>query len=201
MSETLDILTVDAKIRANFVAEISQIDTHKLRLLEIDKSLNVKSIKPRIRNTLIQAKKDIEEYIYNLHHQIDYNLYMIKTISLVDEYTKILKIPEKITFMGRPIRKNPVKDELIKKYLEIACTYVNIDMGVDLKQSTTITCTNCSNRKDFEIVDYSTYICMKCYAQQNIMKHVSSYNDIERINISSKYMYDRKVHFRDCIKQ
>ena len=33
------------------------------------------------------------------------------------------------------------------------------------------------------------------------MKHTSSYNDIDRVNISSKYMYDRKVHFRDCIKQ
>jgi len=201
MSDTLDILTVDAKIRANFLAEIAQIDTHKLRLLEIEESLKVESIKPRIRNTLIQAKKDLEKYIHNLHHQIDYNFYMIKTIPLVDEYTKILKIPLKITFMGRPQRGNPMKEELVRKYIEIASTYVDIDMGVDPKQSTTIACTNCSNKKDFEIVDYSIYICMKCYAQQNIMKHVSSYNDIDRINISSKYMYDRKVHFRDCIKQ
>ena len=33
------------------------------------------------------------------------------------------------------------------------------------------------------------------------MKNVSSYRDIDRVNISSKYLYDRKIHFRDCIKQ
>tara|TARA_Y100000389_G_C17381922_1_gene474846 strand:- start:642 stop:1226 length:585 start_codon:yes stop_codon:yes gene_type:complete len=33
------------------------------------------------------------------------------------------------------------------------------------------------------------------------MKHNSCYHDIERINISNKYTYDRKIHFRDCIKQ
>jgi hypothetical protein len=33
------------------------------------------------------------------------------------------------------------------------------------------------------------------------MKHNSSYTDIDRVNISSKYTYDRKVHFRDCINQ
>jgi ribosomal protein S24E len=33
------------------------------------------------------------------------------------------------------------------------------------------------------------------------MKHNSSYTDIDRVNISCKYTYDRKVHFRDCINQ
>jgi hypothetical protein len=30
---------------------------------------------------------------------------------------------------------------------------------------------------------------------------VSSYKDVTRINISSKYCYDRRIHFRDCINQ
>ena len=33
------------------------------------------------------------------------------------------------------------------------------------------------------------------------MKNISSYKDIERVNISSKYIYDRRIHFRDCINQ
>jgi hypothetical protein len=57
------------------------------------------------------------------------------------------------------------------------------------------------NKKDFDIFEENTYICTKCYARQNVIKHSSSYTDIDRVNISSKYMYDPKIHFRDCIKQ
>jgi hypothetical protein len=202
MLNTLDILSIDGQIRSNFEAEISHIDVHQLRLIDIKKSLNMKSLKPRLRNILLKAENDLEKYLDNLHNQIDYNFYIIKTISLLEEYTKILKIPLKITFMGRQNRGNSIKNELIKKYIEIALNYVDIEVLVDTnKSNTNIKCINCENNKDFEIIDYSTYICMKCYAQQNIMKHVSSYNDIDRVNISCKYMYDRKVHFRDCIKQ
>ena len=62
-------------------------------------------------------------------------------------------------------------------------------------------CKNCNNKKDFDIVDGNIYICHDCSAQQVILKNVSSYRDIDRVNISNKYLYDRKIHFRDCINQ
>jgi hypothetical protein len=40
-----------------------------------------------------------------------------------------------------------------------------------------------------------------CGSQQEILLYTSTYKDIDRINISSKYTYDRRVHFRDCINQ
>ena len=42
---------------------------------------------------------------------------------------------------------------------------------------------------------------MNCGITKEIFCYTSSYKDTERANISSKYMYDRKVHFRDCINQ
>jgi len=64
-----------------------------------------------------------------------------------------------------------------------------------------ITCKNCPNKKNFEIIDTNIYICLICSYQQTVLKNVSSYKDVNRINISSKYTYDRKVHFKDCINQ
>jgi hypothetical protein len=108
--------------------------------------------------------------------------------------------------MGKPIKNTNEKNKLISEYLEIARKYVNIDIvpsnlpnEKDKKEK--IICKNCQNKKDFEIVDNNVYICSNCSVQQVILKNVSSYRDIDRVNITSKYVYDRKIHFRDCINQ
>jgi len=201
MSDSIDILSIDTKIRANFQSEMEKIDIHRARLVDIEESMTVSGLKARLHGTLLKAQKDLQDHIYNLENQIAYNFYIIKTVPLIEEYTDVLNIPQKISFMGKPQKKNLHKEKIIRQYLDIASTYVDIDIDPCSLEPGTIVCKNCSNKKDFEIIDYNIYTCMKCYTQQTIIKHVSSYNDIERVNISSKYMYDRKVHFRDCIKQ
>jgi ribosomal protein S27E len=44
-------------------------------------------------------------------------------------------------------------------------------------------------------------ICTECGCENTIYKEAMSYKDIDRITISSKYIYDRRIHFRDCINQ
>ena len=103
-------------------------------------------------------------------------------------------------FVGKPVKNNTEKQSIISKYLEVANKYVNIELEVSNKKQKII-CKNCNNKKDFDIIENNIYICMNCSARQVIMKNISSYRDIDRVNISSKYMYDRKIHFRDCINQ
>ena len=200
MSEQVDILGIDAKIRQNFQDQFDKLDTYKLRLDEIIDSLKMDYNNPRIQNNLEIARTDLIEYIKNLENQIDYNFYIIKSSPILEDYKKILKIPHKISFMGKTNKDNRIKTQLAQQFIDIASDYVNIDIDTNSKKEN-ISCPNCHNKKDFDIIEQNTYICMKCFAQQNIIKNISSYNDIDRINISSKYMYDRKVHFRDCIKQ
>ena len=89
------------------------------------------------------------------------------------------------------------KKHKIKRGFELCTGKLNND---NMEKKEKIICKNCSG-KDFDI-DESTniYICQFCSAQQFILKNVSSYRDINRINISAKYVYDRKIHFRDTIK-
>ncbi len=124
----------------------------------------------------------------------------METIPYIEQYKKILKTPIKVSFVGKPVKNNKEKGRVIDSYLEAASKYVDIELEKRVKIQK-ITCPNCSNRKEFDVVDGNTYTCTKCYARQTVMKHNSSYNDIDRVNIFSKYMYDRKVHFRDCINQ
>ena len=62
------------------------------------------------------------------------------------------------------------------------------------------TCTHCLVESEFFIHD-NNYVCEKCGFVCEIRPQMMSYKDIERINMSSKYTYDRRVHFKDCINQ
>ena len=118
-------------------------------------------------------------------------------------FSKILSKPLKVSFMSKDQTCNDEKDEkdeIKKEYLNIAKKYRNLN--IDIPQSNKITkivCDNCKN-KDFEITEcYS--ICISCGSMKEITTHLSSYKDVERVNMSIKYTYDRKVHFRDCLNQ
>ena len=118
---------------------------------------------------------------------------------------KIEKIKESTDSFKK--ENNKEKNKLITQYLEIAEKYVIIDIDFETNDKSTlsdkdrIVCNTCQNKKDFEIIDNNIYICSLCSTQQIILKNISSYKDNDRVNISSKYMYDRKIHFRDCINQ
>ena len=198
MSE-LDILSIDSIIRNNFEEEFKKIPEHKEKLQEIEESLKNENFRRRMKVNLEKARDELVHYIQELDTKINYHFYLIESVSFIEEYKNLLKIPVKVSFMGKAIKNNKEKIAIIDGYLEIANKYGDIVMEKRATQN--VTCTNCPNKKEFDIIDGNIYICTKCYARQIVMKHTSSYNDIDRVNISSKYMYDRKVHFRDCINQ
>lgn len=60
---------------------------------------------------------------------------------------------------------------------------------------------NCHNcLKNFEVED-EKYICKDCGCQKDILGNMTSYKDINRVNITYKFTYERIVHFKDCINQ
>ena len=196
----IDIIIIDKQIRDKFTKQYDNINIYVNRLQEIEKTLKNKCLPPRAINELLETKKNISKYIEDTENLVQYNFYILKTVDLIEDYKKILKKPIKISFMGKPSKNNKKKQIIIDTYTTIIKDYVKVEE--DKKYvSPPIVCINCDNKKDFDIIDQSIYVCTKCFAQQTVLKYNSSYNDIDRINISSKYMYDRKVHFRDCIKQ
>ena len=199
MSE-LDILSIDAKIRKNFEDEFLKLSDHMEKLYEIEESLKNENLRRRIRTSLEKARDELENYVHGLSTNENYHFYIMETVPFIEKYKEILKTPIKVSFMGKIVKNDKDKRELIDNYLEAASKYVDIELENKSKTQKVI-CPNCSNKKEFDIVDVNSYICTKSYARQTVMKLNSSYTDIDRVNISSKYTYDRKVHFRDCINQ
>jgi hypothetical protein len=200
MSNEINILTINTKILENFKEEFEKIDDYKNRLNDINKTLEIKNIRQRVLSSLIKSKDELEKHIKDTENNISLNFYLTESLELLEKFKEILNAPMKVNFLGKSSKSNKEKQRIINEYLEIANKYVNIDLEVsDRKEK--IICKNCDNKKDFDILDGNIYVCITCSAQQVIMKNVSSYRDIDRVNISSKYLYDRKIHFRDCINQ
>lgn len=195
----VDVLGIDERIRKQFEEEHEHIPEYQERLDSLAASLQAPDLKRSVRKSLEKAHTTLKDYIYNLENNVDLNFYLIDTIPLIDRYKVILKTPIKLDYLGRPMQNSKEKRELVEKFLFVATKYVNIDID-STKEVDPITCKQCG-KQEFEISNSTTYTCTSCFTQQNIVKHISSYSDIDRVNISTKYMYDRKIHFRDCMKQ
>ena len=198
-NDEIDILEINSKILQNFKNEKENLPKLKERFEEISKSLENTHIRQGVKDTLQANLDDLREYIKDIGEDISQNFYTLESIDLIEKFKEILNAPMKVSFVGRVSKNNREKHNIITQYLEVASRYIDLNINIEKKEK--IICRNCSG-KDFDIDDSTNiYICCNCSAQQLILKNVSSYRDINRINISTKYLYDRKVHFRDNLKQ
>lgn len=203
MNNSVDILAIDSEIREYFKKEYDQLDKIKQNLIELNKTLTNKGLSIKVIKNITNAIKICENRIKEIETQSDYNFYVANTLPLLEKYRSKLNQPVKVSFIGKPKSNDSEKEDIIKEYLEISDIYMNIKNKNIINPKSTnnvIKCNNC-NSNNFDIYDSTVYICKECFSQQNILSHTSSYNDIDRVNISTKYMYDRRIHFRDCIKQ
>ena len=139
-------------------------------------------------------------------------LFFARTHALIDEYTKILKKPiSHIKEDNVPIIKR--KNELIVAFLDIirqmtkSKEWTDLDIpdnpekldNIDL----TSCCPSCENTDEdrFEIDDFNRKTCLNCSTQQYAIETGVTHRDYIRVNIVGKFIYNRVLHFQDCIKQ
>ena len=209
---SIDILNLDKKIQDYYKNQYNSVEQTKEKygdLLEYKNSLSDNENEKNIfiiDNVCEQLNMNIKEKT----QQNTLNYYIMETYELLEQYRKILQKPIKVSFTKVKKINNNEKNNLVRQYLKIAEKYVNLDNFAlvysmndsDKKQKEIKTkCRNCENNKHFEIIENDIHICLVCSSEQVVPTYSSSYKDSDRINISSKYTYDRKIHFRDSIKQ
>lgn len=194
----LDITDIDNKIREKFSSEIKKVHALKKKLIEINKTL-LTNIQPRMQKDLELYKKDLEFQIKKIESNEDLNFYTIETAELLDRYNFTLKTPIKLSFVGKIKGDDKEKNEVVKKYIEVAQKYYPIAIK-PVEKNNSLVCKNCPNKKDF-VQEENAFVCPECGAEQELPPQTVSYKDNDRVNITAKYTYDRKVHFRDCMNQ
>lgn len=196
----IDILSIHNRILFQFDEELKQLSTFKNRLNELEKTLQTKKISYKSKREIEQNIIELKHIIYKLEKKQEKNFYISETVSLLQQYEQILKTPIKMSFMGSVNDKeSKQKQDIIRKFLMIASKHIKLDINLNIEKKEKVHCKNCSSKKLFQ--DDSSYICMDCSCQEDFLQNTSSYKDSDRINISQKYTYDRKVHFRDCMNQ
>jgi hypothetical protein len=199
----IDILEIDEKIKNSFLEQEKKLPSMKIHLDELEKTLNNISKNNRHFNEIQKNISELQETISKIEDKIELNFYIMETAELINSYKIILSTPIKISFVkiNNNNSDNTKKREIINKYVELAQKYTNIPLKLNKKDSKPRKeCDLCNNKKDF-ILEDNIFICCECGNHLDIIQYTTSYKDVDRVNISAKYTYDRKVHFRDCINQ
>lgn len=196
-----DILAIHAKIIEGFEEEAKKLTEYKTRLAELEKTARTANIPSRARNDLEKNILDLKHSIWKIQSEQEKGFYISEVAEILDQYRKILNTPIKMSFTSRTAPTvDPVKSDLIARYIAIASRfYCPETFYVDSKKNRQI-CDNCSNKKDF-VLEENSYICGVCGCQEDTLQHSTSYKDADRVKISTKYTYDKKVHFRDSMNQ
>jgi len=130
------------------------------------------------------------------------HFYLLQTTVLLDEYKTELDKPIEINFMGNKESLDTTKkDTIVCKYMNLIQKIYPYKFSVAPKMQTV--CRTCNKKNtDTNIVDSTNaIICSYCCTEKDMLQLTFSYKDTDRINITSKYQYDRRVHFRECINQ
>jgi hypothetical protein len=191
----VNILDVDSQIRSKFENEKKELPTlikHRDELV----SLNMDDCK------VLENIKQLNNKIESIQSSMTYNFYILDTAHIIDEYTRILKTPIKVSFMNP--KRTATNTELVKlekSYFDIVKKYnVHIQTSPSQNIQFETKCDNC-NSVNFYNSDNTYFVCNTCYKQIEYTTDMLSYTDYGRINITSKYMYDRRIHFKECINQ
>lgn len=195
----LDILAIDSQIRQKFQKQQDQLTQYKSQLAELQKTAKFPNLSDRVVKKIHENIDNLTQKISHIENKTDLNFYLLETAELIEQYKKILRTPVKVSFVGSSKGDSKEKSNIIRSYLKKAEKYIERTFDFNSKKKQ-ITCENCQNKEDF-IIEENVCICTDCGAEKDIIQQTSSYKDVDRVNISTKYTYDRKVHFRDCINQ
>ena len=206
----IDIINIDKNIREKWKINKEKIKDIDKNINEINELLKDSKLSKHIitdlndkLGELKKIKKENDDFYINL------NFYIMDVTNILEKYKQKIIEPKKISFMTkrRNIDQNEVRI-IVKEYLDILKNY-NIDYDdlndivsnnnkIEIKKKECKIC----NSHDFLFNEYyNVEICEGCGSQEEKSYKSSCYKDISRVNISNKYTYERRVHFKDCINQ
>ena len=149
----------------------------------------------------------------------NYNFYLVSSVQIIEDFIEIKKNIQKISFFrthNNTINDNKRKiQDIIDRYIKMVNHYfpgkydhywkIEVDKfqkRKKIKVNCIKECPTCNGDNDQFVIADNHIVCSFCGTVISTTNdNLISFRDIERINIGSKYTYDRKTHFRECIKR
>lgn len=199
--DQVDILQLDQNIQTGFSLSSSPVDPPNIQDLNISENLQRKLAEQRSTN--------------EVDPEVLRNFYFLDTVELIQEYKQTLQTPIKIDFLTNNSPNDEdqnSKTEIIQKYIDkvkeynvVEYPYLKTDNNLNLSLKNK-KCSQCKSSNLTESIEFvGVIICLNCGMQETTMNLANSirltHNDAKRVNICSKYSYDKKSHFLNCINQ
>ena len=196
----VDILAFHEEIITSFNNEEANLKKYQENLRSLAEILKNCNLLHSTRHGLIKAQKNLHVKINEIITSRNKNFYLMETAELITTYEEILRKPKKVSFMGVVEENDDNKTAIIQSYLEVARKYKPENVPILVTENRTKDCSIC--KKVTDIVDIDGFsVCTVCGKETSIAASSSSYKDVERVNVGSKYTYDKRIHFRDCMNQ
>jgi len=148
--------------------------------------------------------------------------YLIHAMPMLERYKEFITKQAKIQFMGTVVQSSTIEEtnNIIREYLKLVKRYFpseylknnlqDMDKYImaapgnppqSMRSQKKQKCIGCQMENIKIAVLDSYFICESCgYIYESVTNDIS-FKDIDRINISNKYQYDRRTHFKDCLNQ
>lgn len=217
----IDISYLDKKIKSEIENEKKLLPKYKKDLCQKETNIHKES-KYRIRKIQESEIKELKNKISEIENNTILAEYVYLSNKIIDKYTSLNEIPVSVNFFNGSNSKKQKnedpneneKEKLLNEYIEIASNYTNIPITKKQKIDTIIC--NCGHTNIYK--NSCLMKCEECGEEQLIQINqfsvegneniqqgeetvCTNYKDIDRVNLSQKYKYKRKVHFRDTVNQ
>ena len=158
-------------IRNNTIDDLEKIDAKK-EIFQLKRKINI-----------TKDRKQIEKYKKN-------------TQKMLEKYKSFKTDHQTFIYNPNTSKGDDNEQNIIKKFLMIASNY--IDINPYKQKPKKLLCERCK-RNDFDITDENLYTCNDCGLCIKIIDETHSFKDADRINLSSRYTYTKKGHFKEAI--
>lgn len=211
-SEEINLTSLNEKSEALIVDPTNILSTHEsvLKILEKrhkdallykTKLERLKWIETNSDDKLerIRAKKnafDIERIIRTSEGRREIFAYEKDVKDLLSRYVELETAERSFVVLenSASIAAEAERFLIVRTYVTITKKYIDIAMPTDRRL---LLCENCGNR-DFDVMDESLYACQSCGTCTRFLEETHSFKDVDRINLSSRYKYTRKTHFKEA---
>lgn len=224
----LDILTVHLQI-INYLQNPKEDTLERQRLDDLRREFldTTSKLSKHITDTLRQEIENMEKHFQQMDDFSLLNFYLLYSVPIIEKYKQLCTQRVQLQFMIREDdnmkKAQQDKTTLIQEYLFLTHrlfrhfnflkdiihdvhTFTDDLSAPALKvactaSSSNLVCEYCQNSSHFDVFDNQS-VCRECgVVIDQFQNNILSFKDIERVNISSKYTYDRRTHFRDCFYQ
>lgn len=201
--ENTNIVEMHLSILKSFEEEGKQIPELQMRIEELRQTNNVVPTTSQI--------KQLEGKLRELETKSNFYFYYLEAQPIIDAFKVEMTRPVQLSFMGSARQVDTQKrDELVAKYHKLAsrfrtkfsCPSAAVQVSKpSTQQKQQMECKHCKQQNAYVINNDNVCACEHCGTEQDMLLTTFSYRDAERVNVYSKYQYDRRVHFRECINQ